>query len=161
MREKATAINLGNDEYDLGALTPEELAEIKRRVDNAILSSEKGVANGVASLDAHGLVSISQMPFVVDKIAEYPSINDFPQQGDANTIYLAKDTQQRYRWGGTQYVPMSEGLALGETSATAYPGDKGKKNAEDINKLQSQIRQAVFLGDIVGEDEDFDYSDLG
>ena len=35
-------------------------------------------------------------------------------------------TNKTYRWSGTAFVEISQSLALGETSSTAYRGDKGK-----------------------------------
>ena len=35
-------------------------------------------------------------------------------------IYVALDTNKTYRWSGTLYVEISESLALGETTLTAY-----------------------------------------
>lgn len=97
----------------------------------------KGAANGVAGLDGTGKVPAAQLPSYVDDVLEYASETDFPQAGEDGKIYIAKDTNIQYRWSGTQYVQISSSLALGETSSTAYPGDKGKKNATDIATLQT------------------------
>ncbi len=39
---------------------------------------------------------------------------------------MALDTNLTYRWSGTAYVKISKSLGLGETSSTAYRGDRGK-----------------------------------
>lgn len=88
-------------------------------------SAIKGVAGGVAELDATGKVPASQLPAFIDDVAEYNSKNDFPATGESNKIYIAKDKNITYRWSGTTYVAIGSDLALGETSSTAYPGDKG------------------------------------
>ena len=85
-----------------------------------------GAAGGVASLDAGGLVPSSQLPSYVDDVLEYPSPGDFPSTGEEGKIYVTKDTNLTYRWSGTGYVEISKSLALGETSSTAYRGDRGK-----------------------------------
>lgn len=77
-----------------------------------------------ADLDG-GRVPESQLPSYVDNVQEYPSITDFPVSGVSNVVYLAIDTNKPYRWGGTVYVEITSGIALGETSATAYRGDRG------------------------------------
>lgn len=41
-------------------------------------------------------------------------------------IYVDTTNGQTYRWSGSALVAISQSLALGETSSTAYPGDKGK-----------------------------------
>lgn len=86
----------------------------------------KGAANGVAELDASGHVPASQLPSYVDDVLEFDSLGDFPATGEPDKIYIAVDTNQIYRWSGSQYVQISSSLALGETAQTAYRGDRGK-----------------------------------
>lgn len=99
----------------------------------------KGYADtNFAKLDESGKVPASQLPSYVDDVLEYATINSFPVPGESGKIYVDISTNLTYRWSGTKYTEISESLALGETSSTAYAGDKGKKNAEDIVKLQSE-----------------------
>lgn len=42
-----------------------------------------------------------------------------------NVIYVEKNTGKTYRWSGSDLVEISSSLALGETSSTAYRGDRG------------------------------------
>ena len=93
---------------------------------DAIASSLKGVANGVAELDENGLVPSSQLPSYVDDVLEYDTKSDFPSEGESGKIYIDISTNQTYRWSGSTYAVISETLALGETSSTAYRGDRGK-----------------------------------
>lgn len=102
----------------------------------AIPATEKGVASGVATLDEGGKVPVSQLPSYVSDIIEGDNKEAFPETGEANKIYVAKDTNLTYRWSGSAYVEISQSIALGETSATAYPGDKGKI-AYDHSQLTS------------------------
>jgi hypothetical protein len=88
--------------------------------------SQKAQPNGVATLGADGRVIASQIPGVVTSIEEYDTLEDFPEVGVLTTVYLALDTGLTYLWSGSQYVALSSSLALGETSATAYRGDRGK-----------------------------------
>ena len=92
----------------------------------AIPASQKGAASGVAELDSSGKVPTSQLPSYVDDVVEYASLSAFPATGEDGKIYIAEDTNLTYRWSGTQYVEISPSLALGETSSTAYRGDRGK-----------------------------------
>lgn len=92
----------------------------------AIPASQKGQADGVAELDSTGKVPASQLPSYVDDVVEYDNRAAFPEDGEDGKIYIAKDTNLTYRWSGSQYVEISPSLALGETSSTAFPGDKGK-----------------------------------
>lgn len=89
-------------------------------------AKDVGTANGVAELDSTGKVPSSQLPSYVDDVLEYASISSFPSSGDTGKIYVAKDTNKTYRWSGSEYIEISASLALGETSSTAYRGDRGK-----------------------------------
>ena len=91
---------------------------------------------GKADLDENGKVLVSQLPSYVSDVLEYSSASAFPETGEANKIYVAKDTNKTYRWGGTAYVEISQSLALGETSSTAYAGNKGKANADAITAIK-------------------------
>lgn len=102
-------------------------------------SKDVGVANGVAGLDANGLVPTSQLPAYVDDVLEYASQSAFPATGETGKIYVALDTNLTYRWSGSAYVEISPSLALGETSSTAYAGDKGKANADAISAIQTAL----------------------
>lgn len=88
--------------------------------------SEKGQPGGLAELDDTGHVPVSQLPSYVDDVQEYASRSAFPATGESGKIYVATDTNLTYRWSGSGYVEISPSLALGETSATAYRGDRGK-----------------------------------
>ena len=92
---------------------------------SAVATSQLGVASGVATLDANGHVTASQLPASVDQIYEAASRSNFPATGATDVIYIALDTNLCYRWGGTTYVEISPSLALGETESTAYRGDRG------------------------------------
>lgn len=73
-----------------------------------------------------GKIPASQLPAGIDSILEFNTVQDFPSTGASNVIYLALDTNKVYRWSGTQYTVVSETIALGETSSTAFRGDLGK-----------------------------------
>lgn len=94
--------------------------------DGAIPSSQKGVANGVATLGSDGKIPSNQLPSYVDDVLEYAKLSSFPTTGETGKIYVALDTNIVYRWSGSAYVEISSSLALGETSSTAYRGDRGK-----------------------------------
>jgi len=60
-----------------------------------------------------------------DNISEHANATAFPGTGAADKFYLAQDTGILYRWTGSAYTVISAELALGETSSTAYRGDRG------------------------------------
>lgn len=106
---------------------------------NTFLNTYKGKASGVAELDSSGKVPTSQLPSYVDDVLEYANLSGFPSTGEAGKIYVDKQTNKTYRWSGTGYTEISASLALGETSSTAYAGDKGKANATAIGTLQTKV----------------------
>ncbi|OQA48431.1 MAG: hypothetical protein BWY46_01377 [Firmicutes bacterium ADurb.Bin300] len=116
-------------------------ADITIADSTKIPTTQKGAANGVAELDDAGKVPSSQLPSYVDDIIE-GTLSTFPQPGETGKIYVDTETNLTYRWGGTQYAEVSQSLALGETSSTAYAGNKGKQNADNIETLQGQVQTA-------------------
>lgn len=52
-------------------------------------------------------------------------------------IYVNTKDNKVYRWSGTAMVEISASLALGETSATAYAGDKGKALADKLSGIET------------------------
>lgn len=117
---------------------PHEVTKIQIGLSNVtndaqVKRSEMGVNNGVATLDASGKILTSQLPSFVDDVIEAASKSAFPTKGESGKIYVALDTNLTYRWGGTEYVEISKSLALGETSSTAYAGDKGKQTTDTLN----------------------------
>lgn len=97
-----------------------------RAVTPAGLASLKGVANGLASLDGSGFIPSAQIPGSYDEVLEYANFAAFPGTGSTGKIYIALDTNLTYRWSGSAYAALDPSLALGETSTTAYRGDRGK-----------------------------------
>lgn len=101
----------------------------------AIATTAKGTAGGVAELDANGKVPTSQLPSFVDDVIEgYYYNSKFYKEsahtteitGEAGKIYVDLSTNKTYRYSGSAFVEISSSLALGETSSTAYRGDRGK-----------------------------------
>ena len=113
----------------------------------AIATTAKGAANGVAELDSTGKVPSSQLPSFVDDVLEYDKQSSFPTTGEAGKIYIAQDTNKTYRWSGSAYVEISASLALGETSSTAYRGDRGK-TAYEHSQLTSGNPHNVTKSDV-------------
>lgn len=117
---------------------------------NAFIST-KGQPGGLAELDSTGKVPAAQLPSYVDDVLEYSTKAQFPQTGETGKIYVAKDTNLTYRWTGTQYLEISQSLALGETPSTAYPGDKGKANRDALNSMPTKITSYLTPTTSTGE----------
>lgn len=112
------------------------------------INNKIGANSGIATLDENGKVPSSELPSYVDDVIEgYYNSEDgkfYEDQegtkeitGESGKIYTDLGMEKTYRWGGTAYTEISQSIALGETSSTAYPGNKGKANADAISTLQT------------------------
>lgn len=124
-------------------------------ITSGTLSSDRLPSIPVGKLD--GVISSSNLPSYVDDVLEYENKTSFPTSGEAGKIYVDKNTNLTYRWSGTAYVEISPSIALGETSSTAFAGDKGKiaydhsqktgnphgTTIADISSLQSTLDAKV------------------
>lgn len=110
-----------------------------------VLASEKGTANGVATLDDNGLVPSSQLPSYVDDVIEAANFAALPATGEGGKIYVTLDDNKTYRWGGSAYAEISASIALGETAGTAYEGSKGAalKTAFDSHEADTDIHTST------------------
>lgn len=123
---------------------------------NEAVEAKRGVANGIASLDGDGKVPASQLPSYVDDVLEgyYVDETHFAEKyiKDAPVYYtpekgkiyvdISEGTDysgKTYRWSGTKYSVISETLALGEVTGTAYDGGKGKKTTNTVNSLSNEL----------------------
>lgn len=156
-QDKLTTINAGDNISisEVGGVT-----KINASVDMSlsIPSSDKGVAGGVAELDSNGLVPTTQLPSYVDDVLEGTAqgvtetsagtyfATGFILKGESDPAILEEGktyvditSNIQYRWTGTatNLVSMGSNLSLGETSSTAYAGNKGKQNADNITDLQT------------------------
>ena len=122
-QDKEEIATIASSQIDLSDYAKKtDIPDISGKID----STEKGEANGVAELDNSGKVPSSQLPSYVDDVVEYASEVNFPVPGESGKIYVALDTDITYRWSGSAYVKIGSSLSLGETSSTAYRGDRGK-----------------------------------
>ena len=111
------------------------------------------VYQNFANLSDNGKVPANQLPSYVDDVLEYGTLSTFPVTGETDKIYVAQDTNLTYRWSGTRYVEISQSIALGETSTTAYPGNKGKANEEAIlNEISRAQREEQSIQDSIDEE---------
>lgn len=99
-------------------------SDAQEQIDAKIPLNQKGAANGVATLDANGLVPSAQLPSYVDDVVEAYVVGETPLAADwlsktqggaaltpeTDKIYVVvgpEGTQylnKQYRWGGTTYV---------------------------------------------------------
>ena len=154
--DKVTGKGLSENDYTNAdkAIVDGVTAALASKVD----TSSVGVASGVAELDANGKVPSSQLPSFVDDVKEgYLNSADgkFYEEStyeteitpEADKIYVDKATNITYRWSGSAFVAIGSDLALGETSTTAYRGDRGKAaydHATDANKISTATASGFY-----------------
>lgn len=114
-----------------------DASELNSKVQQFINS--KGAPNGLASLNESGIIPSAQLPSYVDDVIEVDTFSNLPGTGESGKIYIVQDTNLTYRWSGTDYVEISKSLALGETSSTAYSGDKGKATTDKLNRIPDKL----------------------
>lgn len=117
-----------------------------------ILSSEKGVANGVATLDGTGKIPSAQLPSYIDDVVEYANLAAFPGTGSSGILYIALDTNKQYRWAGSTYQQITSGAVdsvAGKTGVITL-------DINDINGLSTALSgkaastHSHVIGDITG-----------
>jgi hypothetical protein len=145
-----TPENVANKSDSYTASSSTTYATTKAVVDGLatkISTSLKGANNGVAELDNTGRVPSAQLPSFVDDVLEYPNVGALPITGTAGIIYVTLDDNKIYRWSGTGYTVISDTIALGETSSTAYRGDRGK-TAYDHSQITTGNPHGTTKSDI-------------
>lgn len=99
------------------------------RINSALQPGDKGVANGVASLDSAGKVPAAQLPSYVDDVIEgyyynshFYSDAEHTQEitGETGKIYVDLSTAnaKAYRWSGTVFVEISQGTVVSTATDT-------------------------------------------
>jgi len=79
-------------------------------------TSEKGQANGYASLDSNAKVPASQLPSYVDDVAEYANVSSFPTTGETGKLYVDQSTGDIYRWSGSSYVQINDSVSTSDSA---------------------------------------------
>ena len=110
---------------------------VSSQISSAI-TAQKGKASGLTELDSTGKVPAAQLPSYVDDVIDgYLSSGKFYTTkgsdgtysgeitGESGKIYIDLNTSKTYRWSGSAYAVISETIALGTTSSTAFRGDYG------------------------------------
>ena len=123
----------------IGAYTK---GEVDGKLNGKANSSHTHAAADITSVNASaitGTIAAANLPSFVDDVIEgYYSSSKFYKTknadgtyateitGETGKIYVNLNDNKTYRWSGSAYVVISETIALGETSSTAYRGDRGK-----------------------------------
>lgn len=111
-KKLATAVTINGVDFDGSKAITINAVDATAR----IAASEKGKANGVATLDSAGKVPSAQLPSYVDDVKEYDKLASFPETGEQDKIYVAIDTGSIYRWSGTQYIQINTSVASADSA---------------------------------------------
>lgn len=116
------------------------VVDVQQSINDVIASdalkiplSQKGAANGVATLGADSKVPSSQLPSYVDDVIEVATFSALPITGETSKIYVTLDTNYSYRWSGSTYVfigrPITNADDLAEGSTNQYFTDSRARTA--------------------------------
>ena len=117
-------------------------SEMNSKLAGKANSSHTHAATDITSVNASaitGIIPAANLPSFVDDVIEgylsgsklYKTKNSDGTyateiSGETGKIYVNLNDNKTYRWSGSAFVVISETIALGETSSTAYRGDRGK-----------------------------------
>lgn len=133
-------------------VTKEQLGLQNVTNDAQVKRNEMGVANGVATLNENGTIPASQLPSYVDEVLEFHGLNNFPSIGSSGIIYIDTTTNKTYRWTGSSYIEISKSIAIGTASGSAYPGDLGWADHNEVEKLSStKLGSNICIGNTSGD----------
>lgn len=136
IKTKAYASTQGYDDGELRLLISEKIS-----------NEDKGVTNGVASLDDSGKVPSIQLPSYVDDVLEFDTLSDFPISGERGKIYIDKTTNITYRWGGSTYIKITSGevsSVAGKTGVVSLvKGDVGLSNVDNTTDASKNVLSAT------------------
>lgn len=120
-----------NDTLTSTLITQAATANAVKKVNDAVLAtgiiakaaipgSQKGMANGVATLDSSGVIPANQLPSYVDDVLEFATQAAFPATGETGKIYISIETGMTYRWTGTVYAPIGGGAGTSDTALRLF-----------------------------------------
>jgi hypothetical protein len=92
---------------DIGLGNVDNTSDLNKPISTATQSALNLKADLVG-----GFVPSNQLPSYVDDVIEYTNISVFPTSGDAGKIYVALDSNKVYRWTGSNYIEISQGLTF-------------------------------------------------
>lgn len=158
-KNKLTGIEAGANNYTHPSTHPASIVGLGN-VDNTSdankpISTATATALGLKADLVNGTVPANQLPSYVDDVIEAENYAALPTTGEAGKIYVTKNDNKTYRWSGSGYAIISDTIAIGETSATAYRGDRGKTaydHSQASGNPHSTSKNDVGLGNVPNTD---------
>lgn len=148
----------------LGLDKVDNTSDLEKPLSVQVISALDGKADVV-----DGKVPEQYLPSYIDSVQEYEGESSFPSEGLNNVVYLDTTTNKPFRWGGSSYVEIGSGLALGETISTAYRGDRGKiaydhtldlDNPHEVTASQIGAVTKDYVDNLVGKVWMPDYANI-
>lgn len=127
-----------------------------------IPTTEKGKANGVATLDESGHVPSSQLPSYVDDVIEgYINDEKFYSDsthttaitGESGKIYVDIPTGKEYRFSGTGYISISNPLDIASVEEAKAGTDDTKAMTPAKTKAAIDARGYITSADVANKYE--------
>ena len=131
-------------------------------LDTRIPDTEKGEANGVATLDASGKVPSSQLPSYVDDVIDSYIVGSTPFAADwlsltaggspltpeEGKIYVVVSEgaylNNSYRWSGTVYAPVGSPIAVVQQKGQSTEDVMSQKATTDsLNLLEAKLNENI------------------
>lgn len=151
----------------LSAQISDQSKDLNTKISNLRTDTETALSGKADLVD--GLIPASQLPSYVDDVIEsWLKDEEFPKNAyakedtemttpitpEGSKIYVNLLNNKTYRWGGNFYVEISKSLALGETAATAFSGNRGVQLEEKIKYLENYVTPEMFgaVGDGTTDD---------
>ena len=153
--------------YSYGSITNNgSVITLPVKAGTILLSTDKGIANGVASLDGSGKVPTANLPSYVDDILDCYATYDVGTTGTLSNIKLYSDSAHKNAItgeGGKEYIDITEGhpgyefrwtgtvwaqvggspLIIGTITGTAYDGGKGTALETKTSTLETNLGKKV------------------
>ena len=101
----------------------------------------KGQPNGIAPLNASGMIDVAYLPSYVDDVIEVATYASLPVTGESDKIYVvvtdetSDNNTSSYRWTGTSYAMVSNTLT-GADVAALYESVIGVNRYTDAEKAK-------------------------
>ena len=137
------AFNNLSDLTDVAAARTNLGVYSKGETDAAIgaVVATKGQPNGIAPLNASGMIDVAYLPSYVDDVIEVATYASLPVTGESDKIYVvvtdetSDNNTSSYRWAGTSYAMVSNTLT-GADVAALYESVIGVNRYTDAEKAK-------------------------
>lgn len=104
--------NSSNSLWENRLIAIDDVSSLQSALNSKENTSNKGIANGYASLGVDGKVPSTQLPSYVDDVIEVANYAALPSVGETGVIYITLDNNKVYRWTGSTYVQISQPNAV-------------------------------------------------